>query len=227
MFAIDTGATEGGAKGPWISFTAKGSAAHGIRPESWKLRRKSEGGGSSTVAFDRMSGEGIILDIFASGGQLCGSLKLGHMKSGETMPERRWWPSALHSQPRPDESKSEGGGFAWRNALSVRVAIGGGETATWEDEGWGVYLGFSNMIQNLINPGFAANIGKCPHVRCIGYVKQGSGQKSTSIPQFEIVAWVDRPGALMEDAPQIASAPQPSAPVAAPAPRPSANEVDF
>jgi hypothetical protein len=226
MFAIDTGATEGGAKGPWISFTAKGSAAHGIRPESWKLRRKSEGGGSSTVAFDRMSGEGIILDIFASGGQLCGSLKLGHMKSGETMPERRWWPSALHSQPRPDESKSEGV-FVWRNALSVRVAIGGGETATWEDEGWGVYLGFSNMIQNLINPGFAANIGKCPHVRCIGYVKQGSGQKSTSIPQFEIVAWVDRPAALMEDAPQIASAPQPSAPVAAPAPRPSANEVDF
>ena len=226
MFAIDTGATEGGAKGPWISFTAKGSAAHGIRPESWKLRRKSEGGGSSTVAFDRMSGEGIILDIFASGGQLCGSLKLGHMKSGKPMPERRWWPSALHSQPRPDESKSEGV-FDWRNALSVRVAIGGGETATWEDEGWGVYLGFSNMIQNLINPGFAANIGKCPHVRCIGYVKQGSGQKSTSIPQFEIVAWVDRPAALMEDAPQIASAQPPSAPVAAPAPRPSANEVDF
>ena len=226
MFAIDTGATEGGAKGPWISFTPKGSATHGIRPESWKLRHKSEGGGSSTVEFDRMSGEGIILDIFASGGQLCGSLKLGHMKSGKPMPERRWWPSALHSQPRPDESKSEGV-FDWRNALSVRVAIGGGETATWEDEGWGVYLGFSNMIQNLINPGFAANIGKCPHVRCIGYVKQGSGQKSTSIPQFEIVAWVDRPAALMEDAPQIASAPQPSAPVAAPAPRPSANEVDF
>lgn len=226
MFAIDTGATEGGAKGPWISFTPKGSATHGIRPESWKLRRKSEGGGSSTVEFDRMSGEGIILDIFASGGQLCGSLKLGHMKSGKPMPERRWWPSALHAQPRPDEGKSEGV-FDWRNALSVRVAIGGGETATWEDEGWGVYLGFSNMIQNLINPGFAANIGKCPHVRCIGYVKQGSGQKSTSIPQFEIVAWVDRPAALMEDAPQIASAPQPSAPVAAPAPRPSANEVDF
>jgi hypothetical protein len=226
MFAIDTGATEGGAKGPWISFTPKGSATHGIRPESWKLRRKSDGGGSSTVEFDRMSGEGIILDIFASGGQLCGSLKLGHMKSGKPMPERRWWPSALHSQPRPDESKSEGV-FVWRNALSVRVAIGGGETATWEDEGWGVYLGFSNMIQNLINPDFAANIGKCPHVRCIGYVKQGSGQKSTSIPQFEIVAWVDRPAALMEDAPQIASAPQPSAPVAAPAPRPSANEVDF
>ena len=192
----------------------------GFAPKSWVLRGKDE----NDTKFEH------VVEAFAKGCVLdLDTLQLGWMKDGATgqAPEKKWNPHFSQATPRPDESKSEGGGFAWRNALSVRVAIGGGETATWEDEGWGVYLGFSNMIQNLINPGFAANIGKCPHVRCIGYVKQGSGQKSTSIPQFEIVAWVDRPAALMEDAPQIASAPQPSAPVAAPAPRPSANEVDF
>jgi hypothetical protein len=225
MFAIDTGATEGGAKGPWISFTAKGSATHGLRPESWKLRTKTENG-STTAAFPPMTESGVVLDIYAQGGHLQGTLKLGHMKDGETMPERRWWPSALHSQARPDESKSEGGGFAWRNALSVRVATSPTETATWEDAGWGVYLGFSNAIKNLINPGFAANIGKCPMIRCIGYVKQGSGQKATSIPQFEIVKWVDRPACLVEDAPQIALAPAPVAPPAPPQPV-SAGDVGF
>lgn len=231
MFAIDTGATEGGAKGPFISFTAKGSAKHELKPESWKLRWKDEASDSWMIkAFTGMNEKGVILDIYASGGALQGSLKLGHMKDGEKMPERRWWASPLQAQQRPDESKSIGGGFAWRNALSVRVAISSAEAATWEDTGWGVYLGFSNMIRDLINPGFADNVGKCPHVRCIGFAPQGSGQKATSIPQFELLGWRDRPACLADGAPQIAPVADTPAPAPAPAPAPqpvAADDTDF
>ena len=119
-------------------------------------------------------------------------------------------------------------GFAWRNALSVRVAISGAEAATWEDTGWGVYLGFSNMIRDLVNPGFADNVGKCPHVRCTGYAPQGSGQKATSIPQFELLGWRDRPACLAEDTPQIVPAAEPAPIAPAPEPQPvAADDTDF
>jgi hypothetical protein len=217
MFHIDTGATDGGSKGPWISFKPKGSSKHGLPWKSWALRTQDESG-SSISRFTGIENPGIVLDLYVKGGELCGSLKLGWSKSdGEVgkAPDRRWWASVLRSEPRPDESKSAQGGFQWRNALSVRAAIGGGEVATWEDEGWGGYLGFSALI-NQINAQFAANEGLCPMIRCTGYVDQGSGQNATSVPQFEIVKWVPRPDCLKEDAPQVA------APVASPAPAPAA-----
>lgn len=215
MFAIDTGADGGGSKGPWISFKPKGSAKHGLPYKSWTLRDKTETG-STISAFAVISNPGVVLDMYAKGGQLCGSLKLGFSKSDGTAgvaPERRWFQSPLRAEQRPDESKKATGGYVWSNALSVRAAIGGGKTATWEDDGWGVYKGFSQLVKQL-NAGFAANEGLCPMVRCTGYADEGSGQNSTSVPLFEIVRWVPRPDCLKEDAPQIA------APVAATAPAP-------
>lgn len=223
MFAIDTGATGGGSKGPWISFKPKGSAKHGLPYKSWALRDKTDAG-STITQFTGMVSPGVVLDIYAKGGQLCGSLKLGWSKSdGETgkAPERRWWQSLLRPEPRPDESKTVGGGYTWRNSLSVRVAIGGGKAATWEDEGWGTYKGFSNLVA-VINAGLAVNEGLCPLVRCIGYADSGSGANTTFIPQFEVIKWVPRPAALAEDAPQIAAAIDDHIPEPAPAPRPVA-----
>lgn len=221
MFDIDTGADGGGSKGPWISFKPKGSAKHGLPYKAWALRDKADSG-STITRFNGMEAPGVVLDVYAKGGQLCGSLKLGWSKSdGETgkAPERRWNASPLRSEPRPDESKTAQGGFQWRNALSLRAAIGAGQVATWEDEGWGCYKGFSAMIK-MINAGFAANEGLCPMVPCTGYTDEGSGSTATSVPQFEIVKWVPRPDCLKEDAPQIASAPAPQ-----PAPAPAAPPV--
>lgn len=212
MFEIDTGADGGGSKGPWISFKPKGSAKHGLPYKAWALREKTETG-SSITRFTGIENPGIVLDIYVKGAELCGSLKLGWSKSdGETgkAPERRWWNSVLRSEPRPDESKTAQGGFTWRNALHVRAAIGGGKTATWEDEGWGGYKGFSALIKQ-INAGFAANEGLCPMVRCVGYADEGSGTSATSVPLFEIIKWVPRPDCLKEDAPTIAADPAPVA----------------
>lgn len=223
MFAIDTGADGGGSKGPWISFKPKGSAKHGLPYKAWALRSKDAAGNSIIERFTAMENPGVVLDIYAKGGQLCGSLKLGWSKSdGETgkAPERRWWSSPLKSEQRPDESKTAQGGYVWRNALSLRAAVGGGAAATWEDEGWGCYKGFSNLVQQL-NAGFAANEGLCPMVRCTGYADEGSGNSATSVPVFEVLKWVPRPACLSEDAPMIATDPAP-APAAQPAPAPVA-----
>lgn len=216
MFAIDTGADGGGSKGPWISFKPKGSAKNGLPYKSWTLRTKTDMG-SDIAAFPLMENPGVVLDMYAKGGQLCGSLKLGFSKSDGTAgvaPERRWFQSPLRAEPRPDESKKAAGGFVWSNALSVRCAIGGGKVATWEDDGWGVYKGFSALVK-VLNAGFAANEGLCPMVRCTGYVQEGSGQNTTFVPQIEVVKWVPRPDCLKEDAPQIAATP-PVPPAATP-----------
>jgi hypothetical protein len=220
MFEIDTGAEGGGSKGPWISFKPKGSAKHGLPYKAWSLRDKTDTG-STIERFGAMENPGVVLDIYAKGGQLCGSLKLGFSKTdgvAGTAPERRWWASPLKSEQRPDESKSAMGGYNWRNALSVRVAIGGGRAATWEDEGWGTYKGFSALVK-MLNTGFSANEGLCPIVRCTGYVDEGSGANTTSMPIFDVVKWVPRPDCLKEDAPAIAAAPAPAytPPMAAPA----------
>lgn len=212
MFEIDTGADGGGSKGPWISFKPKGSSKHGLPWKAWALREKTETG-STITRFMGMENPGVVLDIYVKGAELCGSLKLGWSKSdGETgkAPERRWWASVLRSEQRPDESKTAQGGYVWRNSLHVRCAIGGGKTATWEDEGWGGYKGFSALIKQ-INAGFAANEGLCPMVRCTGYADEGSGNSATSVPLFEIVKWVPRPDCLKEDAPTIAADPAPAA----------------
>ncbi len=222
--SIDTGADGGGSRGPWISFKPKGSAKHGLPYKSWTLRDKSDAG-STVTAFAGMT-SGVVLDVYAKGGQLCGSLKLGFSKSdGQTgvAPERRWFASPLRAEQRPDESKKAAGGFVWSNALSIRCAIGGGATATWEDDGWGVYKGFS-ALSKVISAGFAANEGLCPMVRCTGYADEGAGQTSTSVPLFEIIKWVPRPDCLKEDAPQITATADPT-PAATP-PAPSAIPAD-
>lgn len=227
MFAIDTGADGGGSKGPWISFKPKGSAKHGLPYKSWTLREKTDAG-STITAFRTMESPGVVLDIYALNGQLCGSLKLGFSKSdgmAGVAPERRWFQSPLKAEQRPDESKKATGGYVWSNALSLRVAIGGGKTATWEDDGWGVYKGFSALVKAL-NAGFSANIGLCPMVRCTGYADEGTGQNSTSVPLFEILKWVPRPDCLKEDAPQIAAAPEAPAQAYTPPPAPAAIPAD-
>lgn len=229
MFAIDTGA-EGGSRGPFISFKPKGSAKRGLPYKSWTLRDK-DGDETTITPFPRMENPGVVLDIYAKGGQLCGSLKLGWSKSDGikgVAPERRWWASPLKSEPRPDETKKAAGGFTWSNALSVRAAIGEGKAATWEDDGWGVYKGFSGLVKTL-NGQFAANEGLCPKVRVTGYIEDGSGQNTTFVPQFEVLQWIARPACLTEDAPQIEAAwpVATAAPVQAATPAPASAAAEF
>lgn len=213
MFAIDTGDT-GGSLGPWVSWTSNGSAMKGFQPMKWILRDKSEDGEKTEVMVPAFE-NGCVMDL--------DSLKLGWEKDGAKgmAPERRWNPSVSQATPRPDESKKQTGAYAWSRALSVRLAIGDGKTATWEQGSFGAYEAFSRLAKQIMaqHPGD----GTLPLIKQTGVEQRALSSGSTNIPILEIVKWVPRPDCLKDEAPQIdtgAAAPA-AQPAPAPAPQPT------
>jgi len=209
MFDIDTG-DNGGSKGPWISWSSNGSAEKGFAPRSWVLRDKDESGNKVEVAHPAFV-NGCVMDL--------DSIKLGWEKDGAKgmAPERRWNPSISRATERPDDSKKISGAFAWSRALSVRLAIGKTQAATWEQGSFAAYDAFSKLT-NIIKAEWAA---KSENGRLLPLVKQSGVEKrdlpsgSANIPVLFIEKWVPRPDCLKADAPVIATghaepAPQPA-----------------
>lgn len=212
---IDTG-DSGGSKGPWLAWTSEGSARKGFKPESWVLRDKDANGDKMEAVVEAFY-KGCVLDL--------DSLKLGWEKDGGAgkAPERRWNPSISQALPRPDESKKASGGYAWTQALSVRVAFNQEAAATWEQGSFGAYRAFTKLAQ-LINAQYPGD-GTLPFVKQTGveHIKLSNG--STAVPILEIMKWVQRPDCLKEQMgiatePPAAPAPQPAQQPAQPA-RPS------
>ena len=219
MFAIDTGDT-GGSLGPWLSWTSNGSAMKGFQPMKWILRDKDDNGNKSesmVPAFET----GCVMDL--------DSLKLGWEKDGATgqAPERRWNPSIAQSTPRPDDSKKPSGAFAWSRALTVRLAIGGGKAATWEQGSFGAYRAFEKLATQIQTQHPGDN--RLPLIKQTGVEQVGLKSGSTNVPILEVVDWVQRPDCLKEDASKIdtgadtaPAAPAPAAAAPAPAPETTA-----
>ena len=154
------------------------------------------------------------------------SLKLGWEKDGAKgmAPERRWNPSISQQTPRPDESKKMTGAFTWTKALSVRMAIGGGQSATWEQGSFGAYDAFSKLAKAIQDQWTAnsQNGALLPLVKQTDVIKRDMPSGSTNIPVLTLIKWVPRPDCLKANAPVIATAPPPpvtraAPPVAAPA----------
>lgn len=224
MFHIDTGDT-GGSKGPWVSWTSNGSAEKGFPPRSWVLREKEEGASQSTQTVIPAFAAGCVLDL--------DTLKIGWEKDGAKgmAPDRRWNPSVSQSTPRPDDSKKPSGAYAWSRALSVRMAIGGGKTATWEQGSFGAYDAFVNLSKQIMAewPAQSQNGLLLPLVKQTAVEKRELPSGSANIPVLKIERWVPRPDCLKADAPQIATGFDEPAPAAQPvqqqaaAPAPVAN----
>ena len=215
MFMIDTGES-GGSKGPWISWTSNGSAEKGFAPRSWVLREKEEGAVQSHSAVVQAFYTGCVLDL--------DTLKLGWEKDGAKgmAPERRWNPSVSQSTPRPDDSKKTSGAYAWSRALSVRMAIGGGKAATWEQGSFGAYDAFTSLSKQIMAE-WAANSQNgllLPLVKQTGVEKRELPSGSANIPVLKIERWVPRPDCLKAEAPQIATGFDSQAPAQTPAPQP-------
>lgn len=218
MFVIDTGNAGGGSTGPWMAWSSNGSAMKEIKAMSWVLRGKDESGKFEKNIAGFEAGAVIDLD----------SLKLGWEREGLDRPERRWNPSLAQAMPRPSEEKKPSGGYVWTNALSVRVALGKGETATWEQGAWAAYEGFARLAKQ-INAQAADNIGLLPMVKQTGVEKIKLGNGQANVPILEIVKWVARPDSLKDGAVQIAtSEPEPAAaPTPAPQPTVELDDAEF
>jgi hypothetical protein len=187
-----------------------------IKAMSWVLRGKDESGHKFEKNVPAFA-NGCVMDL--------DTLKLGWEREGIDRPERRWNPSLAQAMPRPSDEKKPTGGYVWTNALSVRVALGGGETATWEQGQWAAYEGFSRLAQQ-INEQIGMNQGKLPLVKQSDVEKIKLGNGNANVPVFEIVKWVDRPDSLKSDAPQIAVSSEP-APAPEPTPAAALDDAEF
>lgn len=215
-FEIDTG-DSGASQGPWISWSSNGSAEKGIAPRSWVLRGKDASGNKSETVAPAFN-SGCVMDL--------DSLKLGWEKDGGKgmAPDRRWNPSISQATQRPDESKKPRGQFSWSKALSVRLAIGGGQAATWEQGSFAAYEAFTRLSKQIMAEwgAHSQNGALLPLVMQTGVEKRDLPSGSANIPVLTIAKWVPRPDCLKADAPVIATAAQTPPPAAYTAP-PSAS----
>ena len=106
----------------------------------------------------------------------------------------------------------------------MRVALGKGETATWEQGQWAAYEGFRRLAAQ-INQQAADNTGKLPMVKQSGVESIKLGNGPANVPILEIVKWVDRPDSLKDGGTQIDMGTPAQA--AAPAPQPAAPAVEL
>lgn len=176
MFAIDTGSN--GANGPFLQWSARGTQDGVIPPKSFYVRDGSEKSALAAVAEG-----GIVLDL--------DSLKTGWQKSdgiAGVAPEWKWNPTVSQFMASPGEDYKKG--------LSIRCAIGGGNTATWEQAGAAAWNAFVNLVPALQQ----RQDGKLPLVKLTGTKLQQFKRGSTVEPVLEVVKWVDRPDCLKEGA---------------------------
>jgi len=173
MFEIDLGGD--GASGPFFAWSARGTQDGAVPAQTFFVRD-----GSTKTPHD--TSKGFVMDI--------DSLKTGWQKSegiAGVAPEWQW--NASPSQMAPSF------GEAWKKGMSVRCAIGGGQTATWEQSGAAVW-------QSLT--GIAPALSKRPDPNKLPLVRMKEAQAlqfkrgSTVVPVLEVVKWVDRPDCLKE-----------------------------
>lgn len=198
MFNFDAGA--GGSEGPWLQWSARGTQDGAVPPRSFYVR--DEGG---KTPFDVSNG--IVLDIW--------NMKTGWQKSegiAGKAPEWKWNPTPAQMMPSPGDDFKKG--------IQIRVALGGGKSATWEQAGAAVWNAFAELVP-AIQAG-ANDQSLLPLVRMTGAKVEQYARGGTVIPTLEIVKWVPRPDCLKADAPAIdtgttaqpAPQPAPDAPAA-------------
>ena len=109
----------------------------------------------------------------------------------EAVPEFEWDPSIEKAAPRPTTAGE------WKRAFEVKVyaknSLGG--VKVWSSNSTGACMGIDALHDQYVE---AANDNgdQVPVVEYTGPKHAKIGKGNTSIPQFKIVKWVDRPDAL-------------------------------
>lgn len=166
----------GGSEGPWLQWSARGTQDGSIPPKSFLLR-DSDG----KAAFGGFAAGGVVLDIE--------NMQTGWCRSDGVAgqaPEWRMNPDISQFTPQPGDDYKKG--------FKMRVAIGGGKTAAWDQAGaaaWNAFVALVPALQQGPN-------GKLPLVKLTGTKLEQFKRGSTVTPILEVVQWVDRPDCLKE-----------------------------
>lgn len=175
-----------GSQGPWISWKAQ--------KEKFTIRDSL--GSRDFEGFDT----GVVMDIDTMQTGWCYSSGL----PGQA-PQWQMNPNLSQFAARPGDEYTKG--------FKIRCAIGGGETAAWDQAGAGAWNAFVALVPALAQQ---PSPGMLPLVRKTGTKSVKFTKGSTTEPVLEVVKWVPRPECLKEGAAAgIATDPAP-APQAAP-----------
>lgn len=206
VFQFDT--ANNGASGPFIAWTPRGTQDGSVPAKSFYLR--TQDGKEPLDAFQK----GVVLDIE--------NMKTGWQRSEGVVgqaPEWKWNQTVAHMMPQPGDD--------WSKGFSIRCAIGGGDTATWEQASTAVWDAFACIVPDLQQgPGD----GSLPLVRLVDTKPMQFKRGSTVAPVLEVIKWVPRPDCLKEGAQPIATDPAPvpaQAAKPAPEPAPADSDLDF
>jgi len=171
---FDTGG--GGSEGPWLQWSARGTLDGAIPAKSFFIR-DSDG----KKVFTGFSDKGVVLDIEKMQTGWCYSDGV----AGQA-PEWRMNKTLSKFEPQPGEDFKKG--------FKIRVAIGGGKTAAWDQAGAAAWNAFTDLVPALQQ----GPEGKLPLVRMTGARFDQFKRGSTNVPILEVVQWVDRPDCLKE-----------------------------
>lgn len=199
MFTLDTGSN--GASGPFLAWSARGTQDGAVGPRKFFIRD-----GSTKTEYD--AAKGFVLDIEG--------MKTGWQRSegvAGVAPEWKWNASVSQMMPSPGDDYKKG--------FSIRCAIGGGQSATWEQAGAAAWDCLTDLAPKLAQQ---PSKGMLPMVKLVDARAVQFKRGSTVVPVLEIVKWVERPDCLKEGAAAgiATEAPKP-APAPAPAPQPMAD----
>ena len=165
----------GGAEGPFIQWSARGTQDGAIPAKTFYLRETD--GKSPLPSFST----GVVMDI--------ANMKTGWQRSDGVIgvaPEWKWNATVGRFEPQPGDD--------WKKGLSIRCAISKTQAATWEQAGAGAWNAFTALVPALQK----GPEGKLPVVRMIGAKLEQYKRGSTVIPTLEVLKWVDRPDCLKE-----------------------------
>jgi hypothetical protein len=191
MFNLDTGSD--GVGGPFLQWSARGTMDGSVPAKTFYIRD-----GGDKTPYDAT--KGMVLDI--------ATMKTGWQKSegiAGVAPEWKWNHSVSQMMQSPGEE--------WKKGFSIPVAIGGGETATWEQAGtaaWQALTDLAPQLQQQPSP------DQLPMVKLTDTKAMQFKRGSTVSPVLTIAKWVPRPDALKDGA-AAGIAMDPPAPKAAPA----------
>lgn len=163
---FDAGATS---QGPWISW--------GAQKEKFTIRDSL--GSRDFAAFDS---SGVVMDIE--------NMQTGWCYTSGLPGQAPQW--KMNASINRFEAKP---GDEYKKGFKVRCAVGGGETAAWDQAGAGAWNAFVALVPALAQQ---PSPGMLPLVRKTGTKSVKFTKGSTTEPVLEVVKWVPRPDCLKE-----------------------------
>ena len=194
---------DGGIYDYYINWHAQGSAKHGIQPACFSLR--ASGAGNVPTSSQHMEA-GTVWDV-------------ENIETGWQI-----WPDGGQKDYRPNPTPAQPAPFpgaGWTEAVKIPVALDANTAACWDQASVGTWRGF-HQIAAVIAQQHPQNPGLYPLIKLTGSILTATGQNSTSVPQFEIVQWVQQPACFNVHSQPVAPAPQPAVFASAPLPQPVA-----